>query len=182
MPTGFSYDLPPGFDRAGNLTVGDLFGAGAKYPMVPVTLAKMHDRFVGQFPRSVERPVIWKGWMNHRTALSALNVPYVTMVGGSYLTAKTEPKDIDICIVFDSVAFGQAVAQPGVSQAFRQLTDTSHTRPTFRCDAYPLPVYPMTSGRFFTSLIYMNYWTRVFGIDRKGNQRSVLLVTESGVL
>jgi hypothetical protein len=182
MTPPISTDLPA-FDKVGNLPVGDLFGSGASHYLIPATLPAIHERFVAQFPRSTRRPVIWDGWMRHRTAFASVGVPYATMVGGSFVTAKSEPGDVDLCIIMESTTVNQlATTAPASHRALQQLTATSHTKPTFLCDVYPLLVFPMSSPRFVKTPLQFNYWTRAFGIDRKGRQKSVLIVLEGGVL
>jgi hypothetical protein len=170
----------PHFDRYGNLPVGDLFAVGAGYPLLHASLREIHERFVVQVHGSVERPRIWDGWMRHRTELESVGVQYTTLVNGSFLTAKQEPGDVDLCILLDAGEVNRLGLQE--QNQLLPLLSGPACKPDFLCDVYSIIVHPFGDPRFPLTLERFAYWTRVFGIDRQGRQKSFLLVNERGVL
>jgi len=167
----------PKFDKFGNVPVGDLFaksGDPTPTPLIRADLPTLHDRFVRDFPRSKTRQFVWDGWMNHRADLEHVGIRYATLVGGSFTTTKADPADVDLCIVFDA---GDVALLNTVSRAeLGRLTRTSETKPAYKCDVYPLPLYPLSNYRFGSTARDWNYWTRVYGFDRSGRPKAVFLV------
>lgn len=167
----------PHFDVHGNLAVGQLFGRGAvHYSLSQAALHELHARFV----TSARRAAIWAGWMRHRQRLDQLPVPYLTLVDGSFTTHKHEPGDVDVCIVYDARV---ANALPPAAQGeLRGLLDRNMAKTQHFMDLFVLPVYPFESPRFLSTLGQFSYWTRVFGIDRLGRQKGILVVNGGGVI
>ncbi|MFG0252758.1 MAG: DUF6932 family protein [Phycisphaerales bacterium JB038] len=171
--------LPP-FDVHGNLSVGRLIGRGADGPLfsiVPVTLAELHDRFVRG--KSAQRARIWDGWMRHRQKLDQLPVPYATLVDGSFVTTKGEPKDVDVCILYEAEVVNGLPA--GAASQWEALLDHGAAAAHHFMDLYHAPVYHFSNPRFAaTTLPQVSYWTRVFGIDRLGRQKALAVVSGGG--
>jgi hypothetical protein len=167
----------PKFDKFGNIPVGDLFakpGDPFPTPLIRTDLQTLHERFVREFTRSKTRQSIWDGWMNHRFDLEKLGLRYATLVGGSFTTTKGDPSDIDLCIIFEAAGVGGLDAHARAELG--RLTRSSETKPGYKCDVYPLPLYPLSNYRFGSTARDWNYWTRVYGFDRSGHPKAVFLV------
>lgn len=170
----------PRFDTHGNLTVGQLFTrGGAALSLVPASLDELHDRFVrGGHAR---RAHVWNGWMRHRQLLDAMPVPYITLVNGSFTTTKPEPDDIDVCVLYEAEVVN-AMAPPQ-QREFQEAMEHDRAKRDFAIDLYGVAVYHFVHPRFAeTTLRNLTYWTRVFGIDRMGRQKSVVAVCGGGTL
>lgn len=170
----------PGFDRHGNLSIGDLFGRGPNHSVTITTLGEVHDRFVRQIANSSSRSEIWDGWLRHRIDTEGVGVQYTTLVDGSFVTTKLDPGDVDICILLDADEVNQLGTQARLDLG--RLLAGPACKADYRCDVYPLMVHPFRDPRFPATVERLSYWTRVFGIDRAGRQKSFLLVNERGVL
>lgn len=172
----------PKFNKFGNVPVGDLFTPPGGTPLIHATLAELHDHFVTGFPRSATRPKIWDGWMQHRTALEGLGLRYATLCAGSFVTTTTDPRDVDICIINESGDVNALQASnPAGYREYQRLVDTTVTKSAYLCDTYPLVLYPLANPRFPSTARLWNYWTRVFGSDRRGREKAFFLVTQAGV-
>ena len=169
--------IPP-FDIHGNLAVGDLFADGEHYSLAHVSLREIHDRFVAG--ASARRKRIWSGWMHHRSEIERLGIRYATIVDGSFTTTKPEPEDVDLCILYDAEEVERL--QPPTRSEFLRLVAGPSCKWDYFCDAYGLGVWPFRDQLFTLTLDRISYWTRAFGIDRQGRQKSFLFVTERGVL
>lgn len=169
-------------DESGNLPVGPLVGPNGRVDgLLPCTLAEIHEQFVAGVRDSKTRDEIWGGWMRHRTDFERVGVPYATMVDGSFTTVKRDPSDIDLCILVDAPTLDALTATE--YREFERLTETSLTKPEYRCDVYHVAQYPVTDPRFYKTAVGVSYWTRVFGHDKRTKRpKAILLVTEGGVL
>jgi hypothetical protein len=147
--------------------------------LVPATLEEIHTRFVVETPDRETREDLWRGWMALRRELEVFGISLHTWLGGSFLTAKPNPGDIDLCIIFEAADYGSLTRED--RDAFRVLTDTDFAYARFHCHLYTLANYPANHPRFIQSAVAYNYWTRVYGVDRAGKQVSMLIVSERGV-
>jgi hypothetical protein len=118
--------------------------------------------------------------MQHRTRIEALGVPYSTLVNGSFATSAVDPADIDVCYLFDPERVD--ALEPSLQEEWGRLFDPQACKAEFRCDPYPLLYYPFGHQYFAITLQLLAYWTRVFGTDRDGRTKAILLVSEQGVM
>jgi hypothetical protein len=171
----------PNFDGYGNLPPALAPGTAGFGPSgLAVTLAEIRQRFVAEVPTSTQRAEVWGGWMSHRAAFEALRVPYVTLVGGSFVTSKHDPGDVDLCYL---VQDGDVNALDASSQAeITRLLAGPRCKAQYHCDAYSVIVYPLSQPRFFQMVQRIAYWSNVFGVDRKGRAKTFLIVSEAGTV
>lgn len=170
----------PQFDQHGNLPA-DPFDHGTEQSLHHVSLERVHDMFVGEFNDADRREEIWQGWMEHRTELESIGFEYATLVDGSFVTAKEEPGDVDIAVLARPEEV-EAVRDADDRDRLRELFTPRESKRLYKCDAYLIPMLSFDHGRFPATVRLLTYWTRVFGIDRHGNHKSFLLVTERGTL
>lgn len=170
----------PDFDSHGNIPVGDLFAGSGHNSLYHTTLQEVRQRFVNDVPGSGSRQGIWDGWMRHRDAVESLGIAYCTLVDGSFCTAALTPGDVDLLYVFDSAGLN-ALASADQLKLLALLGGPA-MKSHFSCDVYAVPAYPVTSPAFPQMITAFTYWTRVFGLDRVGRQKSILLITERGTI
>lgn len=119
--------------------------------------------------------------MRHRQLLDRFPVPYVTLVNGSFVTTKSEPNDVDLVVLFEAEVANGMPAQQKV--AYRQALDRRQARSQYSLDLFAVGIHRFATDHFVrSSLPSISYWTRVFGIDRMGRQKAILVVTGGGVL
>lgn len=171
----------PGFDAHGNLPprlTPDQPGHG---PSALVgSLLEVRRRFVTEVQGSTRRAMIWDGWMRHRREVEACGVTYASIVGGSFLTSRFEPGDIDVCYLVEG---GQVDQLTGPSRAdLLRLFDGSTAHGTHHCHAFMVPIYGLGHLRFFTMVERLNYWYNVMGVDRGGHAKAYIVITERGTV
>jgi hypothetical protein len=147
--------------------------------LVPATLEEIHCRFVLETPDSDRRAGLWQNWMNFRRAFEEFGLAYHTWLGGSFLTRKTHPGDIDLCLIFEGSDFG--LMGRAAQDELAALIDRQSAKARFHLDVLPIVNFPVWHPRFIQSSVSYNYMTRVFGVDRAGTQVSMLIVSERGV-
>lgn len=131
-------------------------------------------------PDSQVRLRLWDGWMRHRQAMGAIGLPFTTLLGGSFLTSKLDPGDVDLCYLLDGPTIdGLAAAQ---RSALGPLVDGSSSHAPYGCHSHLAPIYPMGHPRFFRTMDRLSYWFNVLGFDRNDFAKSFLVITEGGVL
>ena len=118
--------------------------------------------------------------MQYRRAFEATGLPYAMLVNGSFVTDRLDPGDIDFCVLYESTALQALDAV--VQSTVKHLFDLTDSLPRLRCHAFPLAIYPFTSIRFSAFVRDMAYWSRVFGVDRKGREKGFLHIGERGVI
>lgn len=152
----------------------------AHQAMIYATLDDVHRRFVAGVPSSARRQVIWDGWMQHRAAFEATGLMYSTLVNGSFCTSKENPGDIDLGYLLDAQELQRL---DGTQRAqLAPLFDVAHCKSTFQCHPSVISVFPMTHLRFQLTIQSISYWTRVFGTDRFGRGKAIVLVGQRGTL
>ena len=177
--------IPP-FDIHGSLTIPEPEdGSGfpghmiySRLSLVPVSLSELHERFVVEIPDHAHRRRLWSGWMRLRREVERFGLPYATWMGGSFFTTQATPGDIDLCLIFEASDIGRM--EPEQQTALVELLGRADAEEAYGCHVFTLVNYPVSHRRFVQSATGYSYWTRVFGVDRAGRQRSILLVTERG--
>jgi hypothetical protein len=176
--------IPP-FDERGVLGIPDSSSGKpgrvmySQLALVPVSLAEIHARFVLETPDFAHRAELWQGWMEFRREFERFGVAYHTWLGGSFLTTKTHPGDIDLCLIFEGADYG--LLPRDEQDAFAEVVNRTRGKARFHCELLTIVNFPVSHHRFIQSSLGYNYWTRVFGVDRAGNQVSMLIVSERGV-
>ena len=152
----------PEFDEAGYLPEG----------RHEATADEVREALVDQFPQSETRPMIHEGWRRHYQALEHLVPVEKQWIGGSFVSAKVDPSDIDICSFIDGPTYDER------PEPVRDLVDymTAHkiTQAFWTCDSYPVVVYPEGSPGHDAYKAAVEYWHGWWGktrADADGNQR-----------
>ena len=70
------------------------------------TVEEFHDSFVAdqRFENSTVRPTIWASWVEAQSVLHSLVPTYAAWVGGSFVSAKVDPDDMDSVFIVDDHA------------------------------------------------------------------------------
>ena len=152
QPRGTTPPVPvPPFDPSGFLPPG----------RHPAGRTEVADALVHAFPTSEQRPRLHNAWVGIWDALGdALPVPK-SWLGGSFVSAKDEPKDIDTCWFLDGLAFD---ALPEHRQRHVMLVaDSALARLQWRCDCYAVVDYPPGHPAHDAYLAVASYWHDAWG-------------------
>ena len=138
----------------------------------PVTLAELHEYFVERFPQSQTRARLYNNLMRYLKILNVFVGLHGVLVNGSYVTAKVNPRDIDISPVIDGMAF-KALSLDH-QKAVEHLIDHNSGLPQIlRCHSfYTVFVYPEGHRlRRENNTTFQNgkaFWSRAKGGKEKG--------------
>lgn len=120
------------------------------------TADEVEERFVTELAPSANRPVIFQWWRLHRQALDELVSVTAQWLGGSFISAKPEPSDVDLCTVFDGPAFD---SQPDHRRAMAlALLNGHYTRDFWKCDSFRIATYPPGQPGHAEMVAAMDYW------------------------
>lgn len=154
------------FTETGYLTPG----------FIDITMKDLKAYFAERIPDQKTRSELFQGLHNLVAMLSELGIQNFQMwIGGSFVSVKQQPKDIDVVCLIDYNELMNVTAQ---SQRLLLSSDLKERiRYFFHCDMYPVAVFPKESPyRAYTENRLM-YWRGVWGFDRKFIPRGVLNIT-----
>lgn len=129
------------------------------------------DRFAG----SSSRTVIFEGWTKHREALRYLVVCERQWLGGSFVSSKLEPGDLDLCSFVNGEDL-DALSSPQFHLVDSLLAGPA-TKGYWSCDSYAVLEYPEEHPLYAASQVHADYWRRWWGHNRDGDERGFLEVT-----
>lgn len=137
-------------------------------------LSEMKVHLVDGFPHSIRRPVVFDGYRRHTADLQTIDVSISQFVGGSFVSAKDDPSDVDLLGMGDQAAV-DALAPADRSRLF-QLFQGPGSKATHECDAYFLASFPDTDPAFPHFRTQRKYWMGEFGFDRLDKPKGILKV------
>jgi hypothetical protein len=139
----------------------------------PSTPERLRFRHVQEFPSSAKRPAIYAGWLKYIAEFSAEVAPrFCQLVGGSFLTTKEEPNDIDV------VNF---VPAENYSAVVNRFDEEGGSKDTFLVDGRTIAVYPEDSPMNQLTQMQLNHWSKIFGHDRHGHPKGMLRMEHDNV-
>ena len=140
------------FDIRGNLT---------PYETVDVEHDVFVNTFVTSFDSNSSRHSLYKKYTDYSNELSAfLSRPYYQWIDGSFISIKTNPRDIDLVTVIhyqDYEEHANAIASRFVGSQARAL---------YQVDAYIVADYPKGHRKFAFAHSDKLYWMSLFGKTR----------------
>jgi hypothetical protein len=134
----------PAFDSNGLLPVG-------RHVATP---QEVRASLVAAFPTSTSRPGLVDWWEQHRLALLELVPVSEQWIGGSFVTNKVDPGDVDVVSIFDAGAYNALASHR--QRLVDSLLWDGHTRGFWHCDSYSIPFYPPGSPGH---AVYQARWT-----------------------
>lgn len=149
--------LPP-FDPSGFLPPG-------RHQTTP---AEMKVSLVVTFINSIRRPAIFERWERHLASLrSLIPVPH-QWIGGSFVSAKVEPDDIDVCSFIDGPT-ADALPEPQ-QDLIRFMTSGKVAQQHWTVDSYAIVAYPPGSPHHAKYQQSLQYWSSWWGSARPDSQ------------
>ena len=141
----------------------------------PTTLTDMKTHLVDAFTSSAKRPRVFAGYSRHTADLQQFPVPVNQFVGGSFVSSKEEPSDIDLLGMADQAKIDQM--DPAKQAAFMQMFLGDGSKPAYECDAYFLASFPDTDPAYPHYRVMRKYWMGEFGFDRLDKPKGILTLT-----
>jgi hypothetical protein len=128
------------------------------------TSAEMHAALVAAFAVSVRRPAIFDWWQRHLASMRWLTQVSRQWIGGSFVSAKDEPADIDVCTFLDGPTVDALPAEH--QEIIRFMTSGQIAQAYWNCDSYPIVEYPPGHPNHAAFLAASTYWSNWWGQTR----------------
>lgn len=138
------------------------------------TVSDVENTLVNSFATSSTRQDIFDRWQQLRSAIAAVTTLREQWLNGSYVTTKVDPNDADIVVHLDGGEVDQL--EPVAEFTLQALVAGKSTQATWRCDSYPLVEYPEGHPLREWYEETRDYWIDVFGTDRQGTPKGIVLV------
>lgn len=154
------------FDQNGNVT---------PYDCLKLTLQEVTQHFVNDFPESASRPLLFNSFLHYVIKLNAaINQPALQWLGGSFISMKLDPNDVD-CV--NLIAFNERLEQNAEPLIPYLLIGGS--RETYYVDGHLIAIYPPTDKRYEAiTLPSMTYWRTFLMNDRNNNPRGIVEIAK----
>lgn len=129
----------------------------------PVSMERVRELCVTDFPYSRSRPEIMKGVEEVVRRLLAAKVPGELWIDGSFLTKKDEPDDADLLWCGEAEPYNNGTPE---QKAVMRWFDEDDLRTPYRCDSRLSLIHPV--GHIFhqDDLSVREYWRKRFGEGR----------------
>jgi hypothetical protein len=101
---------------------------------------------------------------------------WVQLFGGSYITNKSYPNDIDLVNFIDSYS-----AEKAGQQIFAFITNNkinADSKVTYSVDGYLVPIFDTNDPRYNITVAYYKYWSTWLGHDRLDRPKAVVKVIQ----
>jgi hypothetical protein len=97
-------------------------------------------------------------------------------IDGSFLTEKIDPKDVDVLLRYDGVAYntGPAAAHKRVDWVI------ANQKETLKCDSYILMEYPEGHALHTEGKWWYAYWHHKYGFSREGDPKAIVVLELGG--
>ena len=97
-------------------------------------------------------------------------------IDGSFLTEKIDPKDVDILLRYDGVAYntGPVEARDRVDWVIANQKDT------LKCDSYVLMEYPEDHPLHTEGVWWYAYWHHKWGFSRDDDPKAIVVLDLGG--
>ena len=140
------------------------------------TLENIEQVCVDPFPLSTSRLTIMQGLRTFVQRLHEDGVEGQLWIDGSFLTEKIDPKDVDVLLLYDGVAYnaGSKVARDRVDWV---IANQKHT---LSCDSYVLMEYPKGHSLHTEGEWWYAYWHRQWGFSRDDDPKAIVVLELGG--
>ena len=139
------------------------------------TADELYGSFVGAFPTSSTRTIIWAGFQELMRQPLMLLIDATLWVDGSFVTRKLDPNDIDI------VCFAKAATlndlSPESRSELRRLQDADWSQPRFRTHLFVVAVHAAGDARSAVFEALRCYWREWWGRTRRGTPKGFIRMT-----
>ncbi len=135
---------------------------------IKLTVVEFEDFFVKSFPNSTTRKQLFENYLTYVEDFKTMLSPNFTQwIDGSFVTRKTNPRDIDLVTLLDfrtDIEKEQTIAERFVNRNAIKI---------YGVDAYTLTVFPdghRQNVQIISDMLYWNYWFGRSWSNRTGNR------------
>ncbi len=135
-------------------------------------LPSLAHHTVAKFPESTTRPKLFGGYTELCGCLSLLELSGEQWIGGSFVTQKENPGDIDLANLLDIEALDHL--RPDQQQLLIAYMRGPVTKSLCHCDSYFILRVPENHPLRADFEKTYNYWLDLFGKDRADNPKGIV--------
>lgn len=142
------------------------------------TLKGFKCRFVLDFTNSKTRAEIFNEYIGYANHLSTYNFTINKWIGGSYVSNKLDPGDVDIVILFDAIKYNSHPERGEIHNLFLRF----HGYPQLLHHSMYIAVYPKSDPRYeLITKVEVKKWHDFISMtkDKKTKRGLILLNTMS---
>jgi len=141
----------------------------------PAILREYKHRFVTEFPESDTRDIIYSDFMGYAGFLYSYKIIIEKWMGGSFTSAKLNPKDIDMVVLYDGLKYDGHPEQNDFDELFLKY---DRYQVLFHHTIY-IPVYPETDERYNLTSAEMHAWKDFFSTDKSKTIKRGLVILDA---
>jgi len=130
------------------------------------TAAEMKAALVDGIPGSNNRAQLFAAWATHLETLTYLIEVQRQWIGGSFVSAKLDPGDVDAVSFFDGVVLDALPEQH--RRLIKYMCSGHSARPYWGCDAFCVAVYAPEHPWHALTEQAIAYWDNWWGHTRAG--------------
>jgi hypothetical protein len=135
----------------------------------PATADEMKAALVDAFEEADQRAMLFEAWTAHKDSLDYLLPVEHHWVGGSFVSTKPEPGDVDTVAFFDGTAF-DALPLPA-RRLISYMCQGHGAQPWWGCDSFMVAIYPEDHPNHEVATAQpIAYWNNVWGHTRDDDQ------------
>jgi hypothetical protein len=147
------------FDVHGNLT---------PYEVIMMNVDDVEQEFVKAFPGSERRDLLFKTFLTQLNRFrSEIETEFWVWVGGSFITRKVNPSDLDFVIFLDVDCYNRHEEKTAFFRQQRYL-------PAKLLDGYFVQVYPVEHRRYNWYESDRLRWLQDFGTNLAGRKKGII--------
>ena len=137
------------------------------------TPAGFFRKYVIPFPFSATRGVLFRGFVDYLRELDALGIMRGLFIGGSFVTLKENPHDVDVICCFSGEAFDR-LSSGEADRAMPYLTDDAAMMRRFGVQPFPLPVYSPGDKYFPVTEFSVDWAAGLLATDREASPKGMV--------
>ncbi len=154
------------FDKHGNLV---------PYEISIISFEDFRQFFVMQFEYSIARGILYELYVDFVKDFSSEFTPeFVHWIGGSFVTNKISPNDIDVVTLVEITE--QLNLRIDILQKF---TTKGYSKQNYNIDSYLIPVYDVRDSRYAYTRDSVQYWKDWFSHDRNKEEKGLIQLNYS---
>lgn len=151
----------------------DIYGNAQPNGVLKLSYNNFKDIFVLDFDDSKTRLTISKNYEKYLADFKKeINIAFKNWIGGSFISTKMNPNDIDVVNIFQYTdEINKNV------QALIKFLNYGNSLESYMVDGYFVPIYPINDPRYALTEDALNYWSEWFGHDKENRPKTVIEIS-----
>ena len=153
----------------------DIYGNPQPQGVANLSYNEFKDIFVIDFDKSQTRLTISKKYEKYLIDFkSEITNNFKHWIGGSFITTKMNPNDIDIVSIFQ---YTDEINQK--TQALLKFLNYGNSLENYMVDGYFVPIYPTNDPRYSLTIDALAYWSEWLGHDKENRPKTIIEISFS---